>query len=497
MDILAIHFDSPYILKVIARKKGKEHQIRSLEALSALDLDVKPLYMKPFKGKVVSGLSAKDFLIRFFDLKIQSIRYAEQAALFQLEASFFLKPEEIHAISQMEQKEKGKVFATLYATPKEAMKEHLSKLHSLGLDPDQISLVPAALCRFASWKFPELSDAFIIDIGSKEMTCSFMQEKKLKKSHAIDEGIENLYQALFEDRKKTLLKKEIEGAAKQLDLLLLKPAFNPHLFEKLTFLRKELSRIYTSFCEKMGPPILFTGRLDAFLHLPEFLFDLPPNEFELTFEEKRFAVPIGLALEEGAKNSIQMRQKEFFPKRTLKQTAFTSLFLLSASIFLSSFLYFLGTEKMSLKKRGMIEKIPASFRKGGISEEEQIDQWIHFVETENQEYPYILDVPTATEVLHWLCSHPLLKRFKEENDPFDLKQFRYHLVSLPSNHSKDPFRVKVEIEFSLQNSAHTRAFRELLRKEDRIDSSLEIGWENAKDRYKASFFMKKRGPYVP
>ena len=56
---------------------------------------------------------------------------------------------------------------------------------------------------------------------------------EIQRSHSIPGGIESLLSALWEDRKKILLQKEIEGIAKQIDLLQLKPHLTPHIAEKV------------------------------------------------------------------------------------------------------------------------------------------------------------------------------------------------------------------------------------------------------------------------
>ncbi len=65
------------------------------------------------------------------------------------------------------------------------------------------------------------------------------------------------------------------------------------------------------------------------------------------------------------------------------------------------------------------------------NEESALEKWIAGVKTYHKEYPYILDVPRVAEVLFWLDQHPLLKEFKMENDPIEVRDLRYQMVDYP------------------------------------------------------------------
>lgn len=530
MDILSFHFDFPYIRTCLIRKKRKGVEIRSLKVASNLE-DVKQLYIQNFKGRIVTGLSAKDFLIRSMEAKILRGRQMEEALVFKAEALSHLNPEEILTVPLLrKKKEEALVFTVL----RERLKTHLSTLKTLKIDPDVVSTVPSALCGFIRWKFPNLQEAFIVDLGSKEITCALLEDGELKKSHVIEKGVENLLDALYEDRKRTLLKKEVEGAARQIDLLLVKEGLNPHLFVELSDIRQELARVYYSFHRESPKVLLLTGRVDAFIHLDQVLSPDPlnrkstevslpdlgqafpslrrsphPNKLTdredwqtLSVEEQKFAVSIGLCLEEASDTPLQLRRGEFFPEKNWARMGLYGLALLAGSCLLSFALWTLGIQSQAMSKQKMLESLERTSiqqfsSKGPI--EKQIDQWISAIETNMDEYPYILQSPKATQVLAWLSSHPLLKELEQEKDPIDLKEFKYQLVSFPTIHSeKDRFVAKIELEFNFKSPMHARKFHESLRAgDDWIDPKLEITWDALEQGYRTTFFMKNRRPYVP
>jgi len=494
MRIIGVYLDYPFVRAslIITGRRGIEVLALKSAPLHA-PADVKQLYMKNFTGRIASGLSARDFLIRSLELKTVTGKHVEQAIAFQAEATSHFNPGEIITVPLLGGKKDKAVEALLITASKEALKHHLAELAKLGIDPDAVSIVPSALCHFARWKFPNIADAFILNLGSHETTCVWMENGRLKRAHAIAVGAETLIAALFEDRKKVLLRKEIEGAAKQIDLLLLKPGLNPHLTTALADLRREIGKIFYSFAREEKKPVIITGRTDAFIHLKEFLVE--ESENSMTLEERAFAVPIGLALEQNDPNSLQLRRAEFFPQRNWGRMGIYASALLAVSFALSIFLFVFALWSSHCKKKEMIDSFQLA---GKGSVEQRIDNWIASIETHNKEYPYILQVPKVAEVLSWLSTHPLLERLRKEDDPIDLREVRYELVKFPKIESlQEPYLAKVEIEFRFKNAMNARKFHEALREGDsHVDAKREITWESLSDGYRTSFFLKNRSPYV-
>lgn len=526
MNILGVFLDYPFLRISQIRKDRRGIEISEQKEIPLIEIDpppkkriknplksailkpspelkpnpkpsVKQLYIESFKGRIVSGLSAKKFLIRSLDVNITKGRHMEELISFQSETLSYLSKEEILTVPILEKKQKGKIEALCYTVPKEAFYEHLNELKELHIDPDVVSTVPSALCQFIHWKFPKLESAFIVDLGSSEITCALLEKGQLKKSHAVMKGIESLLEALYNDRKRILLKPEIEGAAKQIDLLLLKPGLNPHLSDALNWIRQELAKIYYSSTKGLAQPIIFTGKSDTFIHLREFLMDFSEESYPLTLEEQKFAISLGLALDQTTKHALQLRREEFFPQKNWVKMGAAACLLLTLSIVLSISLIFIGMRSAEMRKKEMLKvlNVPSVSH---IPMEDQIDIWIDEIEKNNKEFPYILTAPKALEVFSWLSSHPLLETLKNEGDPIDIRELKYELVSYPTaENEKEPFLTKVEIEFRFKYLTNARKFHEALRSGDTlVDPNLEISWDALSKGYRASFFTKTRRPHV-
>ncbi len=521
MYILGIHLDPPFIRTALLYKKGQKIEIRALHAalISSEPLttdpspnvkqqyttpknetffgdpssNVKQLYIKNFSGRIASGISSRDLLIRSIELKVTSHRHIEEAIAFQTEATSYFNPTDILTVPLLQKKEKGCTRALLFTASRECLKKYFAELEKLEIDPDSVSAIPLALCHFARWKFPQFLDALIIDIGSSEVSCILMEQGELKKAHAILGGVEVLLAALLQDRRKILLKKEIEGAAKQIDLLLLKPSLNPHLTENLNSLRQEITKVLYSFSRGEKRAVIFTGRTDAFIHLAEFLTE--ETIHLATQEEEKFAVSIGLALEQTRTHSLNFRQAEFFPRKNWKRMGIYALSLFSISLFLSVACISFGLRSSFLRKTEMLRSL--HFSEEGCLEE-KIDQWISSIEKNNNEYPYILQAPKVAEVFAWLSSHPLLEELKKQNDPIDIREIQYQLINFPKiGSTKNPYLAKVDIEFKFKNAMNARKFHEALRAgDDRVNPNLEISWDALTDSYRTSFFLKNRSSHV-
>ncbi len=533
MLILGLYLDPPFIREALIFKRRNGIEVRSLQT-SFLDeelplappnvkpqystptdetsfggpkTNVKPLYIGGFRGKIVTGLSAKDSLIRSMEFKVANQKHREEIIAFQAEATSHFNPADILTVPLFSSKKEGGE-ALLFTVPRKAIQSHLDEWGKRAVDPDAVGSFPEALCQFVRWKIPSLTDAFIVNLGWTECTCAWMEKGQLKKAHALSGGIESLLANLLEDRKRVLLKKEIKAAAKQIDLLLLKSGLNPNLTGKLNELRQELVKVRQSFergSEKK--PLLFTGRTDAFIHLPEFLVEdqnlLQENKWSLTVEEQKFAIPIGLALSQCNATPLQFRREEFFPQKNWKTMGRNALFLLATSLMVSGAFLFLGLQSMQQRKQEMLSSLHASSAKRKLhldegSIEEKIDRWIAAVETNNKEYPYILQAPKVAEVLAWLSSHPLLEELQREGDPIEIREVSYQLVKLPKiGSTKEPYLAKVDLDFTFKSAMNARRLHEELRKgDDLIDSSQEIHWNPLSQGYRVSFFLKNRSRHV-
>lgn len=515
MQTLALQIDRPFLRAALIQKGRLGFKICALKSTPLTEPEnVKLLYKLRFKGRLVSGLSSKEVMLRPMDLNIGKTRHIETALGFQSEGITHLNPADVISIPHSIKKSAGKVKALLFSASRIGLKSHLEEFAKLNVDLDCVSSNSLALIHFIRWKAPDLPDAFLVDLGSSEWTCVLMEGGELKKSHALGSGTEALLTAFWEDRKKILLPKEVEGVAKQIDLLQIKPHLNPLFSEKLAQIRQELAKAIFSFSRFSNQkPVVFTGQIDAFGHLKEFLMDGFKETVSkevgemIDLEEKKYAIPIGLGLEQAGR-PLQLLSQEFFPKKNWRRAGGYGLFLLFLSLCLSSLLLCIGLNRISARKAQMVESVQENLSlwdpqlKNTLLQNEEIalKAWIDGVEKYNKEYPYILDVPRAAIVLSWLSQHPLLLEFKMENDPLEVKNLRYQLVEYPKIGSlQNRYRAKVDLQFKVKSPMSARRFHEaLLQGDEIVDPNSEVSWEALTGSYRASFFLNStKVPYVP
>lgn len=512
MQTVGIHWDQPHFRAAYLRSNR-----RGIEILG-LDSGVKLLYKTDFRGRIITGLSGSDLLIRHFSLKVEKKRHLEKALQFQSETTSHLPPDQVLSAALLYQNKQEKTTEATYITAlKEKIRAHLNFYASLEISPDRVGAAPQALVRYALWKHPGLEKGFFVDLGSSEWSCLWIEDGKLKKSASFAGGIEELLEALWEDRKKTLLQKEVEGVAKQIDVLQLKPQLNPHLQQKLAEKRQELAKAIYAFSRQSSPcPIFFTGRTGAFVHLREYLLEsiqevvstekkLPPP-----IEEHKYAISIGLALEETMPDdqSVQFLQKEFFPRKNWKKAGWFTLCLTVFSVLGSAALLFWGKYTYRQQEETIvqsIEKLLSRHEPGlkpllieeGRPASSILRSWMHSLEEADKKPSYAVTVPKVSETLDWLSHHPLLKTFEEQGDPLEWKEIRYRLVRFPKiGVPKEEYKAEVEIEFNTKNSTNARKFHEaLLKSDDYIDTKQPIGWEASSQGYKAAFFLKQKATH--
>lgn len=516
MQVLGIQIDKPFVRAALLQKKQTGIEICTLKlALLSDPHHVKQLYFPKFKGYTASGLSTKEVFFRSVELKITESRHFKKALEFHSEATSYFNPTDIISVPHLLRKTNGDIEALLFTASKETLKSHLLEINKLGIDPDRVSTYAMALTRYIKWKVPSLENAFLIDLGSSEWTCVLMEKGKLKKSYSLPNGIEALLTSLWEDRKKLLQPKEIEGIAKQIDLLQLKSHFNPHLSTKLNEMRQELTKIISSFHRISNEQlVIFTGHIDGFGHLPEFLTEtfkeliIAQHPISWALEEQKYAIPIGLGLEQTA-DSLQLLQQEFFPKRNWRLTGIYSLLLITSSIFLSLILLLIGMNEIQTRKENMVvslkktldqwdPELKQSIFSNNPDEEMLLGRWISIVTKYNKAYPYILQAPKMHEVLLWISNHPFLTQIKEEGESINIQEIHYQLIECPTiDAPQEPYQAKLEIEFKMQSPINARKFHEFLLKGDSLVNPVPgIHWEMLNDGYRTSFFLKNKSSYA-
>ncbi len=452
MKILGLQIDQPY-LKAAVWQKGKVISLKS--ALLANPGNVKRIYIPKFRGRIVTGLSSKDFILRSLELNIAKSRHLKKALQFQSEGTTHLDPNETISIPYSIKKLVGKVEVNLIAAPKTTIQKQLEDLKKLQINPDCMSANALALKHFVLWKKPALQDVFVVDLGSDVCTCISLEKGELKKSHAIALG-----------------------------------AHSSKDGDEFSSLRQELSKVIFSF-QRLTPkkPIIFTG--NALPHLKTSLCqdvqDAITEEISLGAgpEELSFAIPIGLCIQH-EKAPLQLLRNEFFPRKNYTKAGSYAAFLLFLSIFLSTTLFFIGNRSIRKNQEKMMEEISPIMQMWGSNL--TLLEWKKEVAKNSKEYPYILDVPNASSFLSWLHQFTILA-----DDPLQLLDIQYTLES------QDPYVAKVELQFQMNSPLQARKFHvALLEDNEMIDNTKEISWEDKEGSYLTRFYLKKiKSPYVP
>ena len=513
MQVLGLHDDRPFLRIACLESTRGVPEIRSIKStlIHPLRDDVKQLYTSDWKGQIGVPLPA---LVRHLNLKVASSNAQIDLGLrYQIESLTHIPPDEICYASKIQKNDKG-AKATVFFLPKAEIRSRLDAWNEFSIEPDFAAAEAQALIAFARFRCPELQSAFLIHLGSNEWSYCWMENGKVERFFSACKGIETLLAALWEDRKKVLFQQEIEGVAKQIDLLQLKPLLNPHLSEQISAQGKVLSGILHSFEQAAGPrPLFFTGRINAFGRLPEYLAHLCPSlpiyspQSPLSQEEYACALAMGTALEiaTGHKPPVQLLKQEFTPRKIWRKAGLWSTALLCASFLISATLLLIGQNEFQNRKREMADILrkliePKSLKSAfaaGI--DDGIEEAFRTIEKHEKNPSYILAAPTVTEFLSWLTTHETLCVFEKENDPLELLEVHYQLISSPKIHSpKDPYRAKVSFEFRLKSPMNARKFHDiLLTGNGLIDAGEEISWEAQPNSYRASFILKNRDAYVP
>src|SRR3989338_840380 len=164
MQVLGSWIDKPFLRLALIGKTRQSIEIISLKSLPLeKPEDVKQIYMPSFQGPVRSGLSAQDLLIRPIEIQGIDARHLEKVVAFQVEATTHFDPAEVLSVFHAGKKGTEATAPLLFTVPRQALREHLETLTLWKLDPDVVSAAPLALLRYALWKHPSQTDAFLVD----------------------------------------------------------------------------------------------------------------------------------------------------------------------------------------------------------------------------------------------------------------------------------------------------------------------------------------------
>lgn len=496
MDLLSLHFDGPLLRGALLRKRRDRFEILSLKTAPRRFPEPVLSLRNRRRASLVTGLSNRHVLVRSLPTDLGKNRHWETALRFQAETQSPFSSEDVLHVPLLVKRETGGA-ALLYTASKEALSSLLKEMGQMGVDPDRVTSHATGLVRYALWKFPLLSEAYLIDLGSEETTAVWMEKGEVKKSFCLDRGIEPLLFAFWSDQKRILLEADAEEAAKRLNVLRYASHNFPQFTESLFSFRKELLKILLSFSEK--GPVLFTGRTDAFHQLCPFLLEglkeatLLPVAQGGSEEERKYALAIGMGLD----TSLQLRQGSFFPPKIWRLRGIAAAASIAASLLLTLGLF--GWGKAALREREALleKKIGKEAALWELSGENLFSQWKEAVDSFSEEPPYLLPAPKVSEILAHLTQDPLFQQLALEGDPLEIQSLRVRLLELPRPPSwEKTYKTEVDLSFSVQNPMNARRIHEfLLKNGDWISQEEEIVWEAGEHGYRALFYVKNRSSH--
>ena len=183
------------------------------------------------------------------------------------------------------------------------------------------------------------------------------------------------------------------------------------------------------------------------------------------------------------------------------------LFLFCFSLLFSTFISSVGYFQFQAEKKNIARSLQKALQNtdkklaetlfiAGL--EEGIEKAMLAIQKADKESPYLPQVPSVAEVLTWLSSHPLVEAMRYGNDPLNLLNIKYELVSFPHiGAMTKPYRGKIEIEFQVKSPMNARKFHEsLLQSNAMVDPNEEVTWEALLNSYRVSFYLKNRVFYV-
>ncbi len=501
MKSIGILLDGSTLKLASIQKKGRSLDVLRLQSHPLEQLNVKQLDIHGFSNRLASGLPGGDLIIQSLPFRSKIKEDLRQALALQAETALHLDPEETLTSLHIEKQEKR---AIAYSTTKTALETHLKSFAKIGLDPELVGAVPIGLLSLIRWKAPELRSFFLIDIGLGSTTCIWAEDGILQRAHGIPLGIEQIKMPFAEDRKKSLVGRE----RREIDFSSLKPGLFPNLSEERFALRRDLEKILHSFqCRR---PLIFTGEFALGGELREFLFETlcefvsEEKRPLLSLEEIRYASCLGLALDPltACDRPVQFRKSPSLPFKTWDRLGRLTSGFLAASAVLSAGFYAAGSSFIQSREQEVVRNLetwtaskdPAlreELFSGDQNSQELVRRWLALVEKNTREYPFIPKAPRVIQCLEWLSSHPLLESFAAGNDPISFEKINYRLVSFPRLEAmKDPYLVKLELEFKVSSPLHARKFHEMLLQSPQIvDASKELTWDVQQDCYRTTFYL--------
>ncbi|EKD28044.1 MAG: hypothetical protein ACD_79C00456G0004, partial [uncultured bacterium] len=325
--------------------------------------------------------------------------------------------------------------------------------------------------------------------------CVLMKNRLPEKMHSIKMGTNDLQFSVLDKRKNNQV----------FDVLTIKHNTKAH--EILTQLKNEILKTFISFT-KDKYPILITGNVENFINLDKFIENektthlLSDEKLEENKKIKSQAISIGLALTMFSNESeiVQFRNQEFAGSKKIFEFGKKIFNFCSIILFILIAFYTISSWIIARKETLLCKNLQqiCELENKELNKDENIhisnpyyaiDKYEKKLLKETKDFPYFLKTTNVSKSLSWINNHEQLKAA-------EILYFNYDLEKYPNvTEKKEPYIVKVELEFKTKTPAIARCFYDSLTKgEGLVDPGDEITWEVLNDHYKTSFYLKSDNP---
>lgn len=435
------------------RKTRKGWEIVRLESFAQGE-PVKLLDM----STTISALPSQKTLVRSCEIRVKKERDLKAALDFQIEPLLPYPAEKAVIQAQPIEKKLNGTLITAFAVREDHLKSYLERLQNEGLEPEKITCVPYALAALSTLFPQRTSSQFIVHEGDDEITCVLVEKGKLLAARAFDSGPN--------------FAKEVQKT-----ILSFASTHKTKTFETILLLGKESEAIQGA----TGKTVL-----------------LPSTSAIAVSQEDlvRYGLAIGIAL---AAEGIDFRQKSFAYPHKWRQIKKPLIATIALALLLIGTVAGFGQIALQHKKQAAAHAyfslLKAERRSleeaASLTTSEEYKNALNNLENEVRArpdtFPLHPAIPKVREFLAWLSTQAAI----------NVDSLHYAMVKRPDfSHTKDHYKVKVELEFSATHPKDANAFHDLLVSPNSfLDSKEEVQWTAGKGKYRATFYLKDKTRY--
>ncbi len=500
------------------------------------------------KNLIVSCLNGDEVLIRPLEIKLKKEAEIDAVLAFQCEP-LLPYPIENGVVDKIKLSElQDGSLLTVLAARKDHLQHHLEAWKRMDIEPEVVSCSPAALAAFSQHFSPAESSQLVLHIGEASTLCILTHHGCLQAALNINTGTQSLMQAFEKDLGSSPAIRPAEF--RSLNFLEISKEELPQLCLAVEHLRLEVVRTVYALCKqtKGGEVtlLLATGEGAALKNLTQALCQslhknihspAPDALFNIEVQElQRYALPIGAALMAlpNYKQAINFRQHEFaypYPWKRYKQPL---AFYLGLCASLALFFYLMSSAYIGYREDQLRQQYAdllqfmhkpyvefereyatktagkTTVEQGEVADiksltQKDIVERLQYLDKEMQStpyyYPLMPNVPTVSDVLAWLSTHPNVVAKDPKTGTvkplLEIENLNYAMIKRPDQTKKqEKYQVKVEIEFSSPTPKLAREFHDaLIAPNAFVDPKGEVKWSTNRGLYRASFFLKDKTVY--